>query len=344
MRYANGPMGRREVDQIGMKAGDEGAPRGVAVRGSKELNVLFLGGGKRVSVAEHLMARGQLAGTRVNVFSYELDDAVPIREIATVLPGKRWSECLVHLQGLIEELAIELVLPFVDPAIGVAAALQSVNPRLFSPVSSAAACETFFSKVATQRWCLRHGVPVPASEAGRFPKIAKPDRGSASKGIVILRHEAELASYTEDPTYLVQQFVQAKEYTVDAYRSVRHGNINYLVPRQRLETQGGEVIKSRTIRHGTIESLSRFILEEADLRGAVTLQFLEEENTGAIFFMEANPRFGGGVVTSVGAGVDLFEVLAADSSGTHLEENDRWEVGLLMLRRFSEIYIHADHH
>lgn len=306
------------------------------------INILFLGGAKRVSMAEYFLNWGEIANKKVNIFSYELNREVPLCAVATIIEGQKWSECNSHLRQVIHENAIDIVIPFVDPATLIAAELKDIS--VFSPVSDVAVCHTFFSKIKSNTWCLENNIPVPTAHASEFPLIAKPDTGSASQGIVKINNQTELDALMNRDSYLVQKFIHATEYTVDAYRSVKHGNINYIVPRIRLETQGGEAVKAKTIRHKVIDQLSRGIIEKSGLSGAITLQFLEDKSTGEVFFMEVNPRFGGGVVTSFGAGIDLAGTVMADFEGRWIPENKDWEEGLIMLRRFSEIYIHANHH
>lgn len=306
------------------------------------VNILFLGGAKRVSMAEYFLAWGEKHGQKVSIFSYELTDEIPIREKATIIKGRKWVDCLPHLKQVIQENEIDIVIPFVDPATIIASELA--GNEVFSPVSDHTVCSIFFSKLKSNTWCLENNIPVPSASRAEFPLIAKPDKGSASQGIIKINNREELDLISNPEQYLIQQFVDAVEYTVDAYRSISHGNINFVVPRIRLETQGGEAVKARTVRHRKIEQLSREIIEKSGLRGAITLQFLEDRNGGEIYFMEVNPRFGGGVVTSFGAGIDIAGTVMADFQKTLLPEKHDWEEGLTMLRRFSEIYIHANHH
>lgn len=307
-----------------------------------EVKILFLGGAKRVSMAEYFLAWGDKHGRKVSIFSYELSDEIPIREKATIIKGRKWAESLLHLKEVILENSIDIVIPFVDPATLIASELS--GNKAFSPVSDHAVCSIFFSKINSNTWCLENKIPVPSGSRTDFPLIAKPDKGSASQGIIKINNQEELDLLHDPEQYLIQQFVDAAEYTVDAYRSISHGNINFVVPRIRLETQGGEAVKARTVRHRRIEQLSREIIEKSGLRGAITLQFLEDRKTGEIYFMEVNPRFGGGVVTSFGAGIDIAGIVMADFQNELLPEKHDWEEGLTMLRRFSEIYIHANHH
>lgn len=310
---------------------------------SSELNILFLGGGKRVSLAGYFLEWGQKNNIAVTIYGYELDENVPLREVANIIIGRKWNDCLEHIQDIIYQKKIDILLPFVDPAIEICAQVKGT----FAPVSPISICTTFFSKIKTQQWCDENDIPYPKAIPENFPIIAKPDKGSASKGIEILRNAEALSSFKQSNAiekFVIQKFINAREYTVDAYKSISHGNINYLIPRLRIETQGGEAIKSQTLSHSAIENLSRTIIEKSGLQGAITLQFLEDLESGEIYFMEINPRFGGGVVTSYGAGIDIAQTVISDLNKEKIEENKQWEKGLLMIRKFQELFIHANHH
>lgn len=317
----------------------------------RETNVLFLGGAKRVSLAEHLIRTGMDYGLHIRIFSYELEETVPIASVGKVIIGKRWKDpdLLPHLKSVIAQHNIQIVLPFVDPATAVVASLKPLIPTLFLPVSSRQICETMFNKISAADWFERNGIPQPDRytriDNYHYPVILKPVYGSASKGIVICRHAKDLPSQGEAMTTHMAQFYieHRKEYTVDCY--VRQdGMITSIVPRIRLETAGGEVTKSQTIRHQKIIVLSKRILESAEFRGPITIQFIEDIDTGEIFVMEINPRLGGGVITSIEARSRLLDSLLKEYMGKEDEFVDDWEEGLLLTRYFKEVVFHASNH
>ena len=57
----------------------------------KKIRILFLGGAKRVSMAEKFISAGHRVGIEVEIFSYELSREVPIASIAGILTGLRWG-------------------------------------------------------------------------------------------------------------------------------------------------------------------------------------------------------------------------------------------------------------
>ena len=52
---------------------------------SKKLNILFLGGGKRTSLAERFLESGRKMNLKVNIFSYEISNEVPINSMAKII-------------------------------------------------------------------------------------------------------------------------------------------------------------------------------------------------------------------------------------------------------------------
>jgi len=314
--------------------------------GDRTLNILFLGGGKRVSLAEHFIKRGQERGLTVNIFSYELDGYVPVAAVAKIITGLKWKDTniLPHLLETIRTNDIHMVLPFVDPAIVLASRLAHESPGTFIPVSGEEICKIMFDKVAANSWFISKQFPVPANSFDRWPLIAKPRFGSASKGLLILNDENAYTGFKQqhnEDDYLVQQFIHADEYTVDCYID-KTGKVVASVPRKRLEVSGGEAVKSITEKDSTIMEIARRILVEGHFKGPVTIQFLKERASGNVFVMEINPRFGGGVLTSIAAGADMVQYLLNDYEGIPNEPCSNWSENLLMVRAFREFYFYAN--
>lgn len=302
------------------------------------ITILMLGGAKRVSVARHIVDAFRRAGQQARLLSYELDWRVPAVAVAEIIQGRRWSdpELMADLQRIIRQREVNLVLPFVDPAVEICACLKPLCPGTFIPVSGESVCRAMFDKALAYRLFAEKGLPQPPLAADTFPRIYKPRRGSASKGIIIARSEHEVPEGINADDYLVQEYVQdAREFTVDCY--VRSdGEPLSIVPRERLETAGGEAMRSVTVADPELIALSRRVLDAIELRGPVTLQFLRTEQ-GRWLLMEINPRLGGGVVTGIGAGSRLPDMLAAETLGRVPEPFDGWVPGTLMTRYTQEI-------
>ncbi|MDE5421907.1 ATP-grasp domain-containing protein [Ancylomarina sp. DW003] len=308
----------------------------------RTLNILFLGGAKRVSLAECFINAGKELDLNINIFSYELNENCPISFVGEVIIGEMWNspKLIDHLKQTISQKEIDIVLPFVDPATIVAANLkEELGECVFVPVGSPQFVDSFFNKKRTTEWCETVCIPFPKFD-GTFPAIVKPVNGSASKGIEIIYSKEEFDSSSKKLNdYVVQRFIRGKEYTVDCYVSVNNNKLICSVPRERLEMQGGESIKSITIKDFKIIDFVHDIIKKSGLIGPITVQLLWDENSGDLYFMEINPRFGGAVVTSIGAGANIPLYLLKDYLNIEQSYQENWEDKTLMIRRFTEYFV-----
>lgn len=308
------------------------------------LNILFLGGSKRVSMATKFIMAGMEAGVEVAIFGYELSETEPLSSVGTVFRGQKWSSptILEDLHRIVEREEIKIMIPFVDAAVEVAARYRDEYGDVFVPVGSAGSAALMFDKVAAAGAFAKAGLAIPATvtpDSLRFPLIAKPRHGSASKGIVVIADESQWER--EDQVaddYLLQEFIaDAAEYTVDCYRSVETGKVEIVSPRKRLEVSGGEVMSTVTVDRPDIVCLASDTMRAMNLRGAVTVQVLEEPATGRIMLMEVNPRLGGGAVATVHAGANLPLAIICEALGRPAPDALNARAGILIKRYLNEV-------
>ncbi|MCD8184198.1 MAG: ATP-grasp domain-containing protein [Bacteroides sp.] len=276
-----------------------------------------------------------------------MDKQVPIACVGQVIEGLKWDDkrILNDLKENIERYNISIALAFVDPAISVISELKKVCPNVFIPVSDSSLCNIMFDKLLSVNWFKEKGISQPdfytTPETFIYPVILKPRGGSASKGIIVCK------SIEESPpidlhAYLVQNYItNHTEYSVDCYVS-RNGVVTSVVPRVRLETLGGEVVRSKTVKDGVIIELSKKILSSGDFRGPITIQYIKDNTTGKINVMEINPRLGGGVVTSIGACSGIISMILDESLGNDINPVTDWKDNTIMVRYFNEVIFYAD--
>lgn len=307
-----------------------------------DINILFLGGAKRVSIANHFKHTAEDMGHNVNVFSYELDDKVPIACIGSVIIGKKWKDkdLLADLKANIEKYNISIVLAFVDPAIYVVSELKKICPNVFMPVSESDLCNIMFDKLLSAHWFEKHNISQPSYYTDpmlyKYPVILKPRTGSASKGIVVCTSKEELPD-VDFSNYLVSEFIaDHTEFSVDCYVS-QQGEVTSVVPRIRLETVGGEAVRSKTVKDIAIIEESKKILTSGNFRGPITIQYLKDNKTGKVYVMEINPRLGGAVVTSIGAGSGIIKMILKEFLGKKISPISNWRDNTVMVRYFNEV-------
>jgi len=309
----------------------------------KDINILMLGGAKRVSIATKIALMAYRMDLRANLYSWELGKILPIASVAEIIPGGRWSDpdILEQLDKVVKEKKIDIIIPFVDGAIGVTAHYIEKYGDVWAPTGTADSVDAMFDKCIAADKFSNAGLPIPRTytpDNFSYPLIAKPRKGSASAGIVIIRSPEELKLLPKDTeNYLLQQYIpDAEEITVDCYRAL-DGTIITVVPRIRLEILSGEVTRTRTLRDSHIEELSRKTLTSLDLKGAVTIQFLRSRTDGKVYLMEVNPRLGGGVVCSIHAGANFPEYILGDATGTPINPCNDWHENVEIVRYMQEI-------
>lgn len=291
----------------------------------RQLTFLFLGGAKRVRMAELFeQAAGRMFNADMRIIGYELDRVCPLGAGHQIVEGRRWGDPSVfdHLEEVVEEYEVDALIPFVDGAVGVAAefAARHRGRPVFVPASDRRLSDTMFDKVEAAALFERLGLPVPATYRDGDPclrLIAKPRFGSASKGIVEINSLQKLYEMQSmGGRYLIQERIDNREeLTVDCYVGVRTGRIEGVSPRLRLEVSGGEVVRTLTVDNPEAVALVRRTLQATGLRGAVTVQLIRDLDTGRYMIMEINPRLGGGAVASVYAGFNLPAAIIADCLG-----------------------------
>ncbi|MFI3239529.1 MAG: ATP-grasp domain-containing protein [Bacteroidales bacterium] len=314
----------------------------------KKLSILMLGGAKRVSMARELIRAGEELGVKVLIYSHELSACEPISSVGTVIVGGKYSSPTIsaELDAIIAKNNIDILLPFIDPAISVAKGCAMRISGLFVPVSDAQMIDTLFDKVLSAECFASAGLSIPKTYSVtrcEFPAILKPRKGSASKGIIVVNNSDELAAIAEIENYLIQEYIaNNREYTIDCYITQK-GVINAAVPRIRIATAGGEVMRSETVRNPLLIEQAMRVINALGLRGAVTLQFIENLVDGTFKLMEINPRLGGGVICSIAAGADIAKMIIQECIGAEINnDNETWRDKTLMTRYFQEVIFHND--
>ena len=308
---------------------------------NQQLTVLFLGGARRVSLAELLKRSGQRIGYNINIVSYELSDEVPISLVGTVVKGLKWNDpdVIDDIARVVEEYEIDIILPFVNGAIEIASICRDRMPDVFVPVTDFEMASALFDKAEAAKAFKAASLPIPRTYSvlsAQIPAIAKPRKGGSSRGIHIFRNMEDLMHLQDLGSYIVQEYIEnCREYTVDCYIDMK-GEILVTVPRERLEIMGGESTRTKTCHIDILEKLSREVIEKFSLRGPVNLQFLHDLDADRYLLMEVNPRLGGGVICSIYAGAPITDYIIAEALGVELKPCDDWASGTLMARYSKE--------
>ncbi len=147
----------------------------------------------------------------------------------------------------------------------------------------------------------------------------KPLNGSSSIDAYKINNQQELVNYSHRvKDYIVQPYIEGREYTVDVFCDYE-GNPVYITPRERLAVRSGEVLKTRICQDEEMIAQMRRLIKEFRPCGAITVQLIRQNITGTCFYIEINPRFGGGAPLSIKAGADSAEGILRILNGEHLQ-------------------------
>lgn len=319
----------------------------------RELNILFLGAGRRKSLMRRFLKASEREHVKLNLFSYEASNDVPVADIATIIRGRMWED--VDIESDILEAVrchkIGVVIPCMDGAVellaGMAGALSM--EQCWACVSPQCVVVGIRDKDTSATWMEKMcGVLVPPHTylqpptPLRYPVIIKPRRGWGGRGQHVVYsddHFKAVASNLDMNRFVVQQFIEGDEFSIDCYVA-RDGRVLGVVPRRRLAVSGGEVIKSVTVRDKALISECEAILRAAKFTGPITIQCIRSNHDARDYFTEINPRFGGGVILSMEAGANYARLVIREALGQYVGPV-RWIDGVLMTRSFEETFFDA---
>lgn len=306
-------------------------------------NVLLLSAGRRVELVQLFQkALADIApGSKIIAADAQsLAPALYVADEAVILPQITESNYIDRLCEVIDEYKVALVVPTIDPELPILAkAREEIEARTNALVMIAEpwVIRICNDKVLTQEHVISNGLLAPrifnsAPEVSEedLPIILKPRAGSSSIGVNVVDSLDEidyLLPRTNEP--MIQELIRGEEYTVDCFSDF-NGQIISIVPRLRIATRGGEILKGRVEKNRQVMDAVQSLLETLPMPGHSTVQCFETER--GVEFIEINPRFGGGAPMSIAAGADSCSRLLKLLQGKVLSYDEDFEDGLTFLR------------
>lgn len=299
------------------------------------LNAMFVGAGRRVSLAERFIENG------FNIISYETSKNIPLSKICKIITGLSWKDPNLQedITSTIIEHDIKLIIPLQDEAVCVLSQIEtnfnSADNRTIFLNSSFETSNTCFNKKLFADFISIHFpelYPFPES----FPLICKPVFGFSSNNITTIHNSNEKISINNNE-FIFQKQIFGKEYSVDCYFD-KYSKFVDAVTRERIRVAGGEVLSSRTSHKDTLYHYSKLVGEKLKIRGPACFQYIIDNNDQP-FIIELNARFGGGVILSIESGLDMISLIKKDYFDYDFEYTPKsWTNNLLMERYYKETF------
>ena len=156
-----------------------------------------------------------------------------------------------------------------------------------------------------------------------FPAFIKPKDGSSSINAYRVDNLDDLKLYAgKIENYIIQPYISGREYTIDIFCDYE-GNPVYITPRERLAVRSGEVLKTKITQDDTMIAEMLKLVEDYKPCGQITVQLIREEKTGDNYYIEINPRFGGGAPLSIKAGANSAQAVLKMLNGEKLTYQEK---------------------
>jgi carbamoyl-phosphate synthase large subunit len=320
-------------------------------------NILISSGGRRLELLDCFRSALEEIGQPGYVCVTDSSPLAPALHLADrgwQVPRCTESSFISELLELALREEIRVIIPTIDTELPVYASCREMFARrgIAVCVSDAAAVDICGDKTITHPWLLEHGFPtvvqarpeevLAATADWLFPVLAKPARGSSSKGIRFINSMEELKAVSaRDADLIIQEIAPGTEYTINTFVDV-YGKCVCAVPHARLEVRGGEVSKAVTRKDRELMNLARDISEALPgAYGPLNVQCFKSAE-GRIAVIEINARFGGGYPLAHEAGAPFARWIVEEVlEYPALASCDDWQDDLAMLRYDRSLFRHA---
>lgn len=281
----------------------------------KTIRILFTSIGRRVELVQEFNAAAEKLGYNLEIYGADITDTAPALSFCNhtvIVPRINDKNYIPALLSFCEKNNIDALIPTIDTDLMILSkskmAFQEIGTIvLVSDEDKISICR---DKRLTSSYFESVGLLAPAPvdnykvyDAG-FPAFIKPKDGSSSIFAYKVNNQQELESFARQvPDYIIQPFIDGTEYTVDVFCDF-DGVPIYITPRIRLAVRAGEVLKTKIVHDKIIIEEVEKLLANYKPCGAITVQLIHQNETGKNYYIEINPRYGGGAPLTMKAGAN----------------------------------------
>ena len=294
------------------------------------MKILFTSVGRRVELMQAFRKAADELGVSLTIIGADITASAP----ALFFCDETKIVCRIKEPGYIPQLLeicetekVDCLIPTIDTDLLLLAEnkkkFEAIGTKvLISAVDKVKLCR---DKRYTADYFMSVGLnsPVPVDDASKYtlgyPAFIKPKDGSSSIDAYKVNSAEELEEYAKKVNdYIVQPFISGREFTIDIFCDYE-GNPVYITPRERLAVRAGEVLKTRIHQDDTMIQEMLTLIADYKPCGQITVQLIQDSVTGDNYYIEINPRFGGGAPLSIKAGADSAKAVIRMLSGEKLK-------------------------
>lgn len=282
------------------------------------MKILITSVGRRVELVQAFKNAAEKINMNLKIYGADMDATAPALAFCDhtiIVPRISNNNYIPCLKNVCTQERIDALIPTIDTDLLILAKNRDSFGDTRVIVSEPAKIAIARDKRYTAGYFNSVGLKSPNPiddykkyDAG-FPAFIKPRDGSSSVFAYKVENIEELQIYAKQvPDYIIQPFIRGTEYTCDVFCDF-DGNPILITPRIRLALRAGEVLKTEIRQDDKIISEIKQLVADYKPCGQITVQLIRQESTGEDYYIEINPRFGGGAPLSIKAGADSAEML-----------------------------------
>lgn len=291
-----------------------------------DIRILFTGVGRRVELVQAFRNAAFALNKSLKIYGADMAGTAPALaycDHTKKVCAMRDADYIPQLIDICKKNRIDIVIPTIDTDLQVLADNKTAFEDIGSMVliSSPEMIRICRNKNFTSQFFMDCGLhaPIPINDYtkydGGYPAFIKPKDGSSSIDAYKVDNEDELAFHAiQIQDYVIQPFINGTEFTVDVFCDFE-GNAVSIVPRERISVRAGEVLKTRICMDETIIKEVERLIDKFKPCGPLTVQLIRDNNSNIDYYIEINPRYGGGAPLSMKAGAKSAEIILRLLSG-----------------------------
>lgn len=305
------------------------------------MKILFTSVGRRVELVQAFRTAAEKLNVPLKIIGADITEDAPALffcDESRIVCKIREKEYIPQLLSICKKQKVDCLIPTIDTDLLLLAenkaSFEAIGTKvLISAVDKVKLCR---DKNYTADYFASLGLksPLPVNSVEKyetalrlgtvsFPAFIKPKDGSSSINAYKVENLEDLKLYAEKiEDYIIQPFISGREYTIDIFCDYE-GNPIYITPRERLVVRAGEVLKTQIVQDDVMIQEMQTLIEDYKPCGQITVQLIRDEVTDEDYYIEINPRFGGGAPLSMKAGADSAEALLKMLNGDKLEYKEK---------------------
>lgn len=298
------------------------------------MKILFTSVGRRVELIQAFKKAAEELKIDLKIIGTDITENAPALffcDEAKIVCRIKEKEYIPQLLSVCMEEKVDCLIPTIDTDLLLLAEnkerFESIGTKVL--ISAAEKVRLCRDKRYTADYFISLGLksPRPVDDIEKYdrgyPAFIKPKDGSSSVNAYQVTNDQDLRTYANKiADYIIQPFISGREFTIDIFCDYE-GNPVYITPRERISVRAGEVLQTRICQDEVMISEMKKLVQDYKPCGQITVQLIKENATGDNYYIEINPRFGGGAPLSIKAGADSAQAVLRMLRGDKLTYQEK---------------------